>query len=122
MILPALASALALFSSADVVAYLRDPVRVFDQSGLASGALSKGELPPLPAHIVGQNGRGFPGVSIKGSTVYLKLTDVETRGLNANCTVLTEAARSSGSFVARTDVGAASRVGSADVHCIPNPN
>jgi hypothetical protein len=113
-----LISVLIVLGTGSVVEYYGDQVRIYDKSGAADGALSRKELPALPAPIVDENARGFPGISAGGRTVYVKPSDVQTRDFKRDCTPLRVAARSGSDLVARSDVGASAHVGTSDQPCI----
>jgi hypothetical protein len=112
--------ALALAGDPQVSAVIRDPVRVFDKKGVATGTRPDSAFKGLlPLKIEGFNDRQQPGVKVDGVVIYLKAADVTTLNVAGVCVSNTTPTPSSGASLAASNVGAGAGLATGSSRCVP---
>jgi hypothetical protein len=101
VIAPGLAAAANLGT---VTKALRPQLRAFDDKGQPIGMVAASSL-KLPAPIVAFGVGGSLGINQGGKTIFLRGLDVDTTGVRATCAPVQQAARSSGSSYAASNMG-----------------
>ena len=96
-----------------VTKVLRPTVHTFNAQGQPLGTLNATDI-KTPAPIVAMGVGGSVGITHNGATVFLRGLDVQTAGVNAACAPVQDAARTSGSAYAATNMNGLG--GAADCH------
>ena len=114
-----LATATPAFAVEKVTGYVSATVRTYTEQGEPNGEVSKDTLPPNGGEVVGRNSRGYPGITVRGKTVYLRTSDVFVTddSVAPRCTELAVNAKPAGSALAAT--GVRSGAAKTAVACIP---
>lgn len=98
--------------------FLREPVGLYDESGVLIEKRSRASL-PKKAPIVGEkSAAGHLGILVDGKKVFVRSSEVLTSGLADNCAPAGQSARSSSRTIAASDVGVSSGMSSRSVPCV----